>query len=235
MIVRFSSAQPALIAHSLSRKNVRFTLVGMARVSQEHLDARRRQILEGAARCFARHGFHATTMQDVLSETGLSAGAVYRYFPGKEAMIAEIAREVMNAVHDAFERESHAPHPAPPDEIILEKLSRVPTVLGYSPPLVVQVWAEALRNPQLGAIFQTFLDQVIAAWSKIITRYQQRGEMPAELSPEHIARTLIACCQGFMVQRAFGHDDLAWLRDGLRGLMAYRPRAEPQPQPQPQE
>ena len=48
----------------------------MARVSQEHLDARRRQILEGAARCFARDGFHSTTMQDILRETGLSAGAV---------------------------------------------------------------------------------------------------------------------------------------------------------------
>lgn len=63
----------------------------MARVSQEHLDARRRQILDGAARCFARDGFHATSMQDVLKEVGLSAGAVYRYFTGKEDLIAAIA------------------------------------------------------------------------------------------------------------------------------------------------
>ncbi|MGW9069182.1 helix-turn-helix domain-containing protein, partial [Streptomyces yangpuensis] len=54
----------------------------MARVSQAHLDARRRQILDGATRCFTRNGFHATSMQDVLKEVDLSAGAVYRYFSG---------------------------------------------------------------------------------------------------------------------------------------------------------
>lgn len=74
----------------------------MARVSQEHLDARRRQILDGAALCFARNGFHATSMQDVLKEVDLSAGAVYRYFSGKEELIAAIVTEVLQEVGDAF-------------------------------------------------------------------------------------------------------------------------------------
>ncbi|MBW8820389.1 MAG: helix-turn-helix transcriptional regulator, partial [Streptomyces sp.] len=67
----------------------------MARVSQAHLDARRRQILDGAAVCFARNGFHATSMQDVLKEADLSAGAVYRYFSGKEELIGAIVGEVL--------------------------------------------------------------------------------------------------------------------------------------------
>ena len=75
----------------------------MARVSQEHLDARRRQILDGAARCFARNGFHATSMQDVLKEVDLSAGAVYRYFSGKEELIGAIVAEVLGSIREAFE------------------------------------------------------------------------------------------------------------------------------------
>ena len=61
----------------------------MPRVTQEHLDARRRQILDAARRRFIKNGFHATSMQDVLTEADLSAGAVYRYFASKSDLYAE--------------------------------------------------------------------------------------------------------------------------------------------------
>lgn len=90
----------------------------MARVSQEHLDARRRQILDGAARCFARNGFHGTSMQDVFKEVGLSAGAVYRYFPGKEDIIAAITKETFAVIRGAFEEASRMTPPPTPDALL---------------------------------------------------------------------------------------------------------------------
>ena len=48
---------------------------------------RRQRILEAAERAFVRHGFHATTMQHVADEVGMSAGNLYRYFPSKEAIV----------------------------------------------------------------------------------------------------------------------------------------------------
>src|ERR1700732_2388861 len=48
---------------------------------------RRQRILEAAERAFVRHGFHATTMQHVAEEIGMSAGNLYRYFPSKEAIV----------------------------------------------------------------------------------------------------------------------------------------------------
>ena len=48
---------------------------------------RRERILEGAERAFVRHGFHATTMQHVADELGMSAGNLYRYFPSKDAIV----------------------------------------------------------------------------------------------------------------------------------------------------
>ena len=49
----------------------------MPKVSQEHRDARRAQILRAAAACFERKGYQRTTMADIIRESGLSAGAIY--------------------------------------------------------------------------------------------------------------------------------------------------------------
>ena len=43
----------------------------MPKVSQQHRDARREQIMAAARRCFLRDGFHATSMQDLFAEAGL--------------------------------------------------------------------------------------------------------------------------------------------------------------------
>jgi AcrR family transcriptional regulator len=51
---------------------------------------RRSEILDAAQRCFARTGFHQTSMQQICSDAGMSPGNVYRYFPSKEAIIAGI-------------------------------------------------------------------------------------------------------------------------------------------------
>jgi TetR/AcrR family transcriptional regulator, transcriptional repressor of aconitase len=42
----------------------------MPKVSEEHLDARRRRIVDAAIVCFARDGFHRATMQDICREPG---------------------------------------------------------------------------------------------------------------------------------------------------------------------
>src|ERR1700761_8578795 len=70
----------------------------MPKISQQARDARRDQILSAARRCFLRDGFHATSMQDLFAEAGMSSGAVYHYFPSKEAVIIAIAAENMQDV-----------------------------------------------------------------------------------------------------------------------------------------
>ena len=67
----------------------------MPRVSQQYRDARRREILEAAGRCFAENGFHSTSMQDFFEASGLSAGLVYRYFRSKDELITALAGEAL--------------------------------------------------------------------------------------------------------------------------------------------
>ncbi|MEU3339897.1 TetR/AcrR family transcriptional regulator [Streptomyces sp. NPDC002144] len=203
----------------------------MARVSQEHLDARRRQILDGAARCFARNGFHATSMQDVLKEVDLSAGAVYRYFSGKEELIAAIVREVLAEVRGGFEEATRSSPPPPPDLLVTSVLSRVLaakedlTVDGRPalPGLVIQVWAETLRNDDLAAVLREGYSAVQETWSRIVAAYQEAGIMPPDVSPDHVARTMMATAMGFIAQQAlFGPAPAEILGDGLRALTSVR-------------
>ncbi|MGB8940177.1 MAG: TetR/AcrR family transcriptional regulator [Streptomyces sp.] len=201
----------------------------MARVSQEHLDARRRQILDGAALCFARNGFHATSMQDVLKEVGLSAGAVYRYFSGKEELIGAIVGEVLEWIRATFEAAADETPPPPPDVLVGRALTQV---LGrrtgvhegessYLPRLIVQVWAETLRNEELAAVMRQGYAKVRAAWVKIVEGYQAAGMMRDDIPADHVARVMIGAAQGFVAQLAlFDEVPVEALQDGLRGLMS---------------
>ena len=64
----------------------------MPKVSQEHLDARRAEILEGARRAFARYGYAGATVARLEEETGLSRGAIFNYFGSKLDLFVELAR-----------------------------------------------------------------------------------------------------------------------------------------------
>ncbi|MBV1937739.1 TetR/AcrR family transcriptional regulator [Streptomyces sp. BV286] len=205
----------------------------MARVSQEHLDARRRQILDGAARCFARNGFHASSMQDVLKEVNLSAGAVYRYFSGKDELIAAVVTEVLGEIREAFEEAARQTPPPLPDVLVGRVMTEVLGLGGAEshgltwdgetsfPRLMVQVWTETLRDGELSALLREGFGAVREAWVKIVEGYQDAGVMRADIPAEHVARTLIATAQGFAAQQAlFGSAPVTVIQDGLRALMS---------------
>ena len=64
----------------------------MPKVSEEHKQARREQILAGAQRAFARYGYEGATVTRLEEETGLSRGAIFNYFESKEALFVDLVR-----------------------------------------------------------------------------------------------------------------------------------------------
>ncbi|MFD5875794.1 TetR/AcrR family transcriptional regulator [Streptomyces sp. NPDC060322] len=203
----------------------------MARVSQEHLDARRRQILVGAAHCFAGNGFHGTSMQDVLKEVGLSAGAVYRYFAGKEDLVAAIADEAFGAVRRAFAEAADMVPPPTPDVLLGRVLRGVFEGQLYglerraSAMLVVQVWSESMRDDRLAKALDDGYAGMRAAWAELVEAYREAGVMRSDVSADDVARTMIAAAQGFIAQEAlFGGVAIEALENGLRGLMSMDPQ-----------
>src|SRR5947209_16997983 len=65
----------------------------MRRANVQLAADRRSEILAAAQTCFARAGFHQTSMQAICAEAGMSPGNLYRYFRSKEDIIAGIAEQ----------------------------------------------------------------------------------------------------------------------------------------------
>ncbi|MGP4017091.1 TetR/AcrR family transcriptional regulator [Saccharopolyspora sp. 5N708] len=65
----------------------------MPRVSQDHLEARRRQILDGSRSCFARFGYEGATVRRLEEATALSRGAIFHHFKDKESLFLALAED----------------------------------------------------------------------------------------------------------------------------------------------
>src|SRR5690242_21546139 len=63
-------------------------------------DLRRQLILSAAKRCFARHGFAATTTKSVAAAAAISEALLFKHFPSKAALYAEILVEECEADPD---------------------------------------------------------------------------------------------------------------------------------------
>src|SRR6187401_3618915 len=71
---------------------------------------RRAQILDAAILCFARKGFHLTSMHDISAEAGISVGLIYRYFQNKEAVIAAMADRHKKEIQEVLQQARQAPN-----------------------------------------------------------------------------------------------------------------------------
>src|SRR5919109_4410253 len=76
----------------------------MPRITEQRRTARRAEIVAAARRCFSRDGFHQTSMPDIAAEAGVSTGAPYRYFAGKDDIILEIAGDAFRMIFEPLER-----------------------------------------------------------------------------------------------------------------------------------
>ena len=177
----------------------------MPRVDDRYLASRRRQIMDAAVACFARDGFHRATMADIVAETGLSAGAIYRYFPAKEDIVAAIAAE-----HHAREAAVLADARAAADPgDVLRDLARVSLGRLADPAeqrwrrVTIQLWGEALRDDRVMRIVRGGLDEPIEIIAALLRRGQADGSVPAGIDPESAARVCAAIFQGLVLQQAW--------------------------------
>jgi AcrR family transcriptional regulator len=146
--------------------------------------ARRERILDAAELCFASAGFHGTTMQDICKKSGISPGALYVYFASKEALIAGIAERDRTKLQGQLEEVAEAPD-------LISALARLGEHYTVNEPhykrvLLIEIGAEATRNPAVGQIFRS----VDAACRESFVRLFERARAAGKINPTLDVRML---------------------------------------------
>lgn len=171
----------------------------MPKVPQEYLDARRREILEAAVRCFARRGYHGTTMQDVADEAELSKGALYRYFDGKEGILEALARK-----RTAPEPEELAAIAGSEDSPLGGLVAAAASLVeGLGSPaaeegarVTLQLWAESADTPEVRTLLERSYRENLEALRPLVERARRDGELPEGCDADDVTRLLIGLLQG---------------------------------------
>ncbi|WP_431962911.1 TetR/AcrR family transcriptional regulator [Nocardia sp. bgisy134] len=174
----------------------------MPRVSEEHLERRRQQILDAAQLCFARKGFFETSMQDVFTESGLSAGAVYRYFKSKNEIIAALATQTTVSLRMAM-AEAVRSDPLPtPAELVRGIAEEVVRRSGPDGPvrLAPQAWALALVHDGAAQPVRETMHAMRDLWRDYAVRMREEGWLPPDADTDAVAKAIIGFLPGFILQ-----------------------------------
>jgi AcrR family transcriptional regulator len=194
----------------------------MARVTQAHIDARREEILEAARGLFLHHGFSNVTMQDIASEAGLSAGAIYRYYPGKDELVRAFFERCVGDGPATLVRQI-APG-APP----IERLQAVAAA-------VKQMWLEkrgediigdiqvkfaGIRQPeQFGPLVRDAREQLYAALLEIVEEGQRIGQIDPAFDPRALVVSMNAFVMGIgLIAIESGEEELEAQLDMMFGV-----------------
>jgi|RhiMethySRZTD1v2_1073278.scaffolds.fasta_scaffold738128_2 AcrR family transcriptional regulator len=189
----------------------------MPRVTEAYRTARRDEIISAALRCFAEKGYQRTSMSDIIEESGLSAGAIYGHFAGKQELFAAVAGRVLEARRSELEaRRGSTGEPLSPGQVVatlLDGMRREP--FGH---VIVQLWAEAAVDPGIRELVQEVFRRLrsaveagLAEWAAVPGHVDDDPEEWAA----RMAPVVMGLGPGFMVQRAIidGFDEEAYLRE----------------------
>jgi AcrR family transcriptional regulator len=180
----------------------------MPRVSDEYLARRRVEILSAASRCFARDGFHATSMDNIVAECGLSAGAVYRYFNSKDELIAAVIDSNLSTADELFAdllADDAIPSPAYTVTVVIDAIidrgTHHPVTGIDTTRIAIQVWAESLCDPATAARTQQTFRRFAQHYAEVARRWQAAGHLPADADPTHVGAVLLGIVHAFIIQR----------------------------------
>jgi TetR/AcrR family fatty acid metabolism transcriptional regulator len=166
---------------------------------QDVSDERKNQILEAALVVFSRNGFQGTRMDDIVTESGLSKGALYWYFDSKEEIIVSLVKRlfdqemtdlvtIKNKTGTAYERLLQFTK----DSIF--SLEQMLEVL----PITYEFYAMAFRHEGVREILRTYFRQYLEEIPPVIQQGIDRGEF-RKVNPIEVAIATGAIIEGTLL------------------------------------
>jgi AcrR family transcriptional regulator len=172
----------------------------MPKLKPDTQRARREHILDAAEVCFARAGFHRTTMQDICKEALISPGALYIYFASKEELIAGIAERDRAEFQERFAEVSVAPEFMKALGSLGEHyFSEEPA---YKRTMCIEIGLESTRNPKVGEIYRSVDRYVADSFEKLFARLAAEGRIAPDLDIPTVAKVFSLIGDGMFFRRA---------------------------------
>src|ERR1700734_828161 len=169
---------------------------------------RRERILEAAEHAFVRHGFHATTMQHVADEVGTSAGNLYRYFPSKAAIVEGLCE--LDQARRAESFAAFADLMARNRDLTQAMRKGLRDHVWGKPPgkarLIVEIWAEAGRNPRVAGIPRAIDADVLIGLERLMDVAKAAGAASPALDSRFGARFFFTFVAGLFKRIAIEAD-----------------------------
>lgn len=156
--------------------------------AEARIEAQRERILAAAQVGFIEHGFHGASMSSIAEKAGMSAGLIYRYFENKNAIFLAIVERQLQLLRDDIQLNRQIDLPA--EMTTNYGRSCITEGRGMNAALLLEISAEATRDPQIAAALDHYDTTLRAALVDWLTRPRNAGghELPADVAP---ARALI--------------------------------------------
>src|SRR6187455_973682 len=193
----------------------------MSQPQTDSVPDRRCQILDAALVCFAKRGFHQTSMHDISAEAGISVGLIYRYFQNKEAVISAMADRHKKEIHALIERARQAPTLLESLEIIFtanccEESPKVQSAF------VVDLYAEAARNSEMADLVRDVLQTAMDGVTDLISRSPEAGRAAHGLTPNELSELIFAVARRMMMKDVLQPQELTAAERRARQLEVTR-------------
>jgi TetR/AcrR family transcriptional regulator, transcriptional repressor of aconitase len=167
----------------------------MPKISESRKSERREQILEGARRCFAEHGYEGATVAKLEAEIGLSRGAIFNYFSSKEDLFVELSMRDSKRMSEVW---------------INEGLEAVVRVVVELDPAWLSVYLELFRrvrtDPDFRARIEARNEEVAPGNRARIEEAQRAGEFRDDLEAKEIGTFVNLVLNGLALMRAGGEE-----------------------------
>jgi AcrR family transcriptional regulator len=187
---------------------------------------RRAQIIEAALACFMRKGFNNTTMDDIVTESGLSKGSLYWYFNSKDELFAAALTSLF--VHVGEETVAAVEQCTTASDKLLalgQAATHVSRLIEGYFGLFLEFWASSLQREETGRFWLDLLEQ----YKDIVVEIIEQGVRDGEFKPvdaEALVWALLAAYDGLAAYSMFMPDlDLerisqVFIKTLLQGLRA---------------
>lgn len=188
----------------------------MPKLTTEDKAARRAHLLQAALRCFARHGYHQTTIDQIAAEAGVSKGAPYVYFPSKEALFEALYDAWDCGVAARIDAALAALDPAArrSPRRVLEAVLRAVGEHVQAEPDACRVLLEARtlapHAPRLAERARAGLADAQARIERLVRAGVAQGEWPAGTDAALAARLLLAAVHGLMAEWHLAPGSFSW-------------------------